>query len=172
MRMSDQDRVALAAEAFIYGYPLVADLEQVVRHTTVGAGVLPAAPFNSFGHGTRLAGPDDTFVSINNDTVYSFAQVDLGAGPQLLQVPEVGGRYVVYQFIDAWTNNFAYVGTRATGSGPGRYLIAPHGWEGEPPAGATLILSPTRICSIVGRFGWRSCWARSWTGSRSRSCSA
>jgi hypothetical protein len=114
-----QDRVGLAAEAFIYGYPLVADLEQVVRYTTVGAGVLPAAPFNSFGHGTRLAGPDDTFVSINNDTVYSFAQLDLGAGPQLLQVPEAGDRYYVLQFIDAWTNNFAYLGTRATGPGPG-----------------------------------------------------
>jgi hypothetical protein len=32
----------LAAEAFIYGYPLVADLEQVVRYTTEGAGVLIA----------------------------------------------------------------------------------------------------------------------------------
>jgi hypothetical protein len=67
--MSDQERVALAAEAFIYGYPLVADLEQVVRYTTEGAGVLPAALFNRFGHGARLAGPDDTYVSINNDTV-------------------------------------------------------------------------------------------------------
>jgi hypothetical protein len=100
-----QDRVGLAAEAFIYGYPLVADLEQVIRYATVGAGVLPGAPFNSFGHGRRLAGPDDTFVSINNDTVYSFAQLDLGAGPQLLEIPDVGARYVVYQFVDAWTNN-------------------------------------------------------------------
>jgi hypothetical protein len=148
-----QDRAGLAAEAFIYGYPLVADLEQVVRYTTRGAGVIPAAPFNSFGHGTRLAGPNDTFVSINNDTVYSFAQLDLGAGPRLLQVPEVGGRYYVLQFVDAWTNNFAYLGTRATGPGPGRYLIAAHGWDGEPPEGVTLILSPTRVCSIVGRFG-------------------
>jgi hypothetical protein len=152
MRMGEQDRVALAAEAFIYGYPLVADLEQVVRYTTAGAGVLPPAPFNRFGHGARLAGPEDTFVSINNDTVYSFAQLDLGAGPQLLQVPEVGDRYYVLQFIDAWTNNFAYLGTRATGSGPGRFLIAPPGWAGQLPAGATRITSPTRICSIIGRL--------------------
>ena len=52
-----------------------------MRYTTEGAGVLPAASFNTFGHGKRLAGPDDTFVSINNDTVYSFAQLDLGVGP-------------------------------------------------------------------------------------------
>ena len=72
-------------------------------------------------------------MSINNDTVYSFAQLDLGAGPRLLQVPEVGGRYYVLQFVDAWTNNFAYLGTRATGPGPGRYLIAAHGWDGSRP---------------------------------------
>jgi hypothetical protein len=34
-------------------------------------------------------------------------------------VPEAGDRYYVLQFIDAWTNNFAYLGTRATGPGPG-----------------------------------------------------
>jgi hypothetical protein len=109
--MGEPERVALAAEAFIYGYPLVAALDQVVRYATVGAGVLPGAPFNSFGHAARLAGPDDTFVSINNDTVYSFAQLDLGAGAQLLEIPDVGDRYVVYQFVDAWTNNFAYLGS-------------------------------------------------------------
>jgi hypothetical protein len=45
--MVDHDRVGLAAEAYVYGYPLVADLDQVVRYTTTGAGVLPAAAFNS-----------------------------------------------------------------------------------------------------------------------------
>jgi hypothetical protein len=33
-------------------------------------GSLDAAPFNVFSHATDLAGPKDTFVSINNDTVY------------------------------------------------------------------------------------------------------
>jgi len=111
--------ICLAAEAFAYGYPLVADLEQVVRYTAAGARVLPPAPFNRFGHGARLAGPDDTFVSINNDTMYSFAQLDLGAGAQLLEVPDAGDRYVVYQFVDSRTSNFAYLGTRLAGlTGP------------------------------------------------------
>jgi len=29
-------------------------------------------------------------------------------------VPDTSGRYYVLQFVDAWTNNFAYVGRRAT----------------------------------------------------------
>ena len=68
------DLVELAAEAYIYGFPLVFDLEQVQTVLEHGMGSVPAAPFNAFGHATQLAGPQDTFVSINNDTVYSIAQ--------------------------------------------------------------------------------------------------
>ena len=57
---------------------------------TTGVGANDAAPFNSFSHGRTLAGADDTFVSINNDTVYSIAQVDLSVGPVLLHVPDIG----------------------------------------------------------------------------------
>ena len=68
------DLAALAAEAYIYGFPLVFDLRggRAVRRARGWARV-PAAPFNAFGHATQLAGPEDTFVSINNDTVYSIA---------------------------------------------------------------------------------------------------
>jgi hypothetical protein len=47
-----------------------------------------ASPFNAFGHAPALAGPEDRFVSINNDTIYSIAQVDVSGGPVLLRVPE------------------------------------------------------------------------------------
>ncbi|MFP3449782.1 hypothetical protein, partial [Pseudomonas sp. SIMBA_067] len=56
----------LATEAFVVGFPLVFDLEQVVRLTTDGVGSIPATPYNSFGHARELAGPDDDFVSVNN----------------------------------------------------------------------------------------------------------
>ena len=104
----------LATEAYVVGFPLVFDLEQVARFTQEGIGDIPAAPFNMFGHARKLAGPDDRFVSVNNDTLYSIAQVDLSVGPVRLTVPEAGDRYHVLQFVDAWTNNFAYIGTRAT----------------------------------------------------------
>ena len=79
--MTDQDVAALASEAFFYGYPLVADIDEVVRYTRTGMGSVPAAPFNQFSHARTLAGPADTFVTINNDTLYSMAQLDLSAGP-------------------------------------------------------------------------------------------
>jgi Protein of unknown function (DUF1254) len=54
--------------------------------------------------------PGRPFVSINNDTIYSIAQVDGSGGPVQLRVPDTAGRYYVLQFVDAWTNSFAYVG--------------------------------------------------------------
>ncbi|MFI6432394.1 DUF1254 domain-containing protein [Rhodococcus oryzae] len=142
----------LAAKAYVYGFPLVFNLDQVRRYVTTGVGANAAAPFNRFSHADTLAGPKDTFVSINNDTVYSMGQLDLTNGPLLLEVPDTDGAYYVLQFVDAWTDNFAYVGKRATGTVAGRYLLTPPGWTGETPAGVTRIAFPTAVASIVGRW--------------------
>ena len=150
--MTDERLADQAAEAFIYGFPLVFDLEQVDRLVTVGLGATPATPFNQFGHARALAGPADTFVSVNNDTLYSIAQIDLGVGPIALHVPDTAGRYYVLQFVDAWTNNFAYVGHRATGTAVGDFLLVPPEWNGAPPDGTTIIRFPTRVGSIIGRW--------------------
>ena len=79
--VASDDQAALAAEAFVYGFPLTYDLQEVDRIRRSGVGSVPAAPFNSFAHASALAGPEERFVSINNDTVYSIAQLDLSAGP-------------------------------------------------------------------------------------------
>lgn len=155
--MTEQESVEhgiaeLASEAFVVGFPLVFDLEQVGRFTHDGLGAVPPRPFNAFGHARTLAGPETTFVSVNNDTLYSIAQLDLSVGPILLTVPAVGDRYYVLQFVDAWTNNFAYVGTRATGSAAGEFLLVPPGWEDEPRDDSTVIRFPTRVGTIVGRW--------------------
>jgi hypothetical protein len=54
--MSD-DLAALAADAYIYGFPLVFDLQMVSGKADMG--MMESAPFNSFSHASRLAGPDD-----------------------------------------------------------------------------------------------------------------
>ncbi|MFE4948717.1 DUF1254 domain-containing protein [Leifsonia sp. NPDC056665] len=159
--MTEQEAVEhgiaeLASEAFVVGFPLVFDLEQVGRFTREGLGAVPPTPFNAFGHARTLAGPETTFVSVNNDTLYSIAQLDLSVGPVRLTVPAVGDRYYVLQFVDAWTNNFAYVGTRATGSSAGEFLLVPPGWEderGDEDRGESAVIRfPTRVGTIVGRW--------------------
>jgi len=86
----------LAAEAYIYGFAMVFDLQEVDRFTQRGLGSVPASPFNAFGHATGLATPDEKFVSINNDTIYSIANIDVSGGPVRFDVPDAGGRYYVY----------------------------------------------------------------------------
>ncbi|CAO0834636.1 ATP synthase subunit alpha OS=Streptomyces microflavus OX=1919 GN=Smic_21320 PE=4 SV=1 [Streptomyces microflavus] len=117
-----------------------------------GFGALAAAPFNRFAHSEHLADHRTEFVSVNNDTVYSIAQLDLSGGPLRLHVPDTGGAYYVLQFVDAWTNNFAYVGRRATGTGEGEWLIVPPGWSGSVPDGVRGVIdAPTAVVTVAGR---------------------
>ena len=52
------------------------------------------------------------------------------------------------QFIDAYTFNFAYIGSRATGNGGGSFLIAGPSWKGKTPEGVkTVIRSETELAS-------------------------
>jgi hypothetical protein len=148
--MVSEDLAELAADAYVYGFPLVFDLQMVGGKADMG--MIAPAPFNSFSHASRLAGPDDRFVSINNDTIYSIAQVDVSGGPVLLRVPDAAGRYYVLQFVDAWTSNFAYVGRRTTGTAAGSFLLTPPRWQGEAPDGALVIEFPTNLATIVGRW--------------------
>jgi hypothetical protein len=150
--VAERDLTVLAVEAFFYGFPLVFDLSEVGRFAREGIGAVPATPYNEFGHADRLAGAETKFVSVNNDTVYSIANVDVSGGPVRLNVPDSQGRYYVLQFVDAWTNNFAYVGHRATGTEAGSFLLVAHGWEGEAPRGVRVIRFPTNIATIVGRW--------------------
>jgi hypothetical protein len=63
----------------------------------------------------------------------------------------MAGRYYVLQFVDAWTNNFAYIGRRATGTSEAEFLLAADGCTGAVPGGMRLVSAPTGIFMIVGR---------------------
>lgn len=152
MKENQTDLVGLATRAYTYGFPLVFNLRQVLRYTTTGIGANAAAPFNAFSHARTLATPADQFVTINNDTVYSMAQVDLSAGPVELVLAPTGDRYVVLQMVSAWTENYAYLGTRGTGRDGGRFWLVPLGWAGSAPDDATVVEVPTTISSVVGRW--------------------
>jgi hypothetical protein len=67
-------------------------------------------------------------------------------------VPDTAGRYYVLQFVDAWTNNFASVGRRATGTAAGSFLLVPPGWKPDAPDDIPVIEFPTDVGTIVGRW--------------------
>ncbi|MFD4693251.1 DUF1254 domain-containing protein [Streptomyces sp. NPDC058463] len=142
----------LAAEAYVFAYPLVT-MELTRRQmTTPGATVPGSAPVNTFAHVPVT--PDASFegvVSPNADTLYSLAWLDLSAGPVFLSVPETLGRYYLLPLYDAWTNVFACPGTRTTGSGAGEFALVGPGWQGELPDGVQRIDAPTAMVAVIGR---------------------
>lgn len=133
-----------AEEFYFYTLPLM----EVMRRRDA---FLRAHPANVFVHARTLA--DDTAREVttpNNDTIYSNTFIDLRGGPVTIAVPETGKRYFSLALMDAWSNNFAYFGLRATG---GKALtVTLVGPDGTAPAGgAHVVRSPTPWVWALGR---------------------
>jgi hypothetical protein len=82
-------------------------------------------------------------VGVNHDTLLTVGWLDLSDGPQVLHVPDFSGRYYSVQFTDPFDVDFAYVGSRTTGTQAGDYLITGPNWQGRVPNGMAQISSPT-----------------------------
>ena len=86
------------------------------------------------------------------DVLYIGGWLDLSKGPLVLHVPDMAGRYYSVQFTDPSDGaDFAYVGTRATGTAAGEYLISGPGWKGTVSQGMTQIASPNNAALVIGR---------------------
>jgi hypothetical protein len=133
---------AIAAQAYLYGYPLVMNYKAIYMNAVWKESPDFKAPFNEIKNVAHVSTPDDkAIVCPNADTPYSWAYLDLRAEPMVLTVPKIERkRYYSVQLIDAYTHNFAYIGTRATGNKPGNYLIAGPNWKGEKPKGISRII--------------------------------
>ena len=92
-----------------------------------------------------------TVVLPNHDTTYTVGRLQLAGGPRVIDVPDTAGRYYVIQLLDAYSNTFAYVGRRTTGTRPGSYAVVPPGYTGTLPAGVKRIQSPTNLVWLLGR---------------------
>jgi hypothetical protein len=151
-KISAEEAMAIADEAYVFGYPLV--LMEITRRvmTAVPKTSERKSPMNQFLHLRKF--PDPTFtvvVSPNADTLYSSAWIDLAKEPIVLSVPSTGNRYYLMQMLDAWTNVFACPGTRTTGNEKNDFAIVGPGWKGTLPQGLHEIKSPTNMVWIAGR---------------------
>lgn len=133
---------AIAKEAYIYGFPLVDNYR--IQHSYFVDQDSPEfkAPWNIVNNVARVFTPDDKAIQTpNSDTPYSQLGADLRAEPLVISVPEVeAGRYYSLQFVDMYTFNFAYVGSRATGNSAGNFLLAGPRWKGEKPDGIKAVI--------------------------------
>src|SRR5688572_20033888 len=103
------------------------------------------APFNQLHSMHHVATYKDTaVVTPNSDTPYTTLWLDLRAEPMVISVPAVEKkRYYPVQLIDGNAYNYGYIGSRATGSEPGNYLVVGPDWKGEAPAGVKKVFTST-----------------------------
>ena len=145
---------AIAKEAVIWGFPLVDNYRIQYSYFVDRGGPEYKAPWNTLFNNARVYTPEDKAVQTpNSDTPYSFVGADLRAEPLVITVPAVErGRYYSVQFIDMYTFNFAYVGSRATGNGAGSFILAGPYWNGnKPPNVKAVIKSETEFASAIIR---------------------
>jgi hypothetical protein len=144
----------ITQDAYIYGFPLVDSYRIQYSYFVDPKNPEYKGGWNQVHNTARVYTPEDKAVQTpNSDTPYSFVGADLRMEPLVFTVPEVEqGRYYSLQFIDAYTFNFAYVGSRATGNAPGNYLLAGPHWKGEKPAGIKdVIRCETELALVLFR---------------------
>jgi len=144
----------IAKEAYIYGYPMVDSYRVQYSYFVDPKSPEYESVWNEIHNTARVFTPDDkTIQTPNSDTPYSALGADLRAEPLVISVPAVEkSRYYSAQFIDLYTYNFAYVGSRATGSEAGNYLLAGPDWKGDTPAGIKQVIrSETQLAFVLFR---------------------
>ena len=138
-----------AREAYVWGWALVylhhcrSALERVPAPGRCGG--IPVAPVNRLAMLTDIIRPRTTVVPCaNQDVIYGFGMFDLAEDAVVIQIPDFGDRFWLYQLGDHRTDAFARVG-RMHGTQPGCYLVVGPDWSGTIPAGiAAVFRCPTR----------------------------
>jgi len=151
---SPEEARAIAKEAYLYGFPVVEMYKTLYTQAIDKQSPNFKAPFNRIGN-TAMAftAKDTAFVTPNADTPYSFVWMDLRTEPVVLTLPKIDeNRYYSVQLIDAYTQNFAYLGTRSTGNNGGHFMIAGPNWQGQQPVEMDRLLrSETNIAYALYR---------------------
>src|SRR5271163_5056391 len=143
---------AIAKEAYIYGFPLVDNYRCEYAYFVDRQSPEFKAPWNQIANIPRVFTPADTAVQTpNSDTPYSWLGLDLRSEPIVLTLPPIEKeRYYSVQLTDAYTFNFAYLGSRTTGNDGGSFLVAGPNWKGKTPKGVKKVIrSETGLIIVV-----------------------
>ncbi len=144
--------------AYIWGWPLVNNLNRSLGVKDLPGpgrigGVAPVAPPGHISMLTDYIAADQHMITCpNQDTVYGSGYQHVDTQPVVIQVPDFGKRFFVYQIADARTNSFGQIGQQY-GTKSGFYAIVGPNWKGTIPAGITGVLhSSTDLVVILPRI--------------------
>jgi hypothetical protein len=148
----------IALDAYTYAYPLIA-MDTLRR---IGTSVMQAdcehgrgAPINQFTHLRRLPDASSMEKRPSIDTLRSSLWFDVSREPLVVTLPDWGGRFYSLSLLDAWSDAFACLGTRSTGTEAQRFAIVGPRWRRSLPRGIRVYRSPTAtgwlLCNIEVR---------------------
>lgn len=147
-----------AAEAYFWGWPLANIYNRRLSFTklsepTLLDGFLPVAPLNHLAMLNDYIDPAQRQVACpNQDVVYGSSVLALDIEPVVVQVPDFGNRFWIYQAVDLRTDAFVQLGSPYK-TEPGFYLLVGPDWQGEKPAGIHRISrSPTSTGYFIPRI--------------------
>lgn len=140
--------------AFIYFWPriTVGGFKRAILRRGFGGGPIPVNTLYAVMERSSQSAATSVMGTGTDDLLYIGGWLDVNAGPQVLHVPEMDGRYYSVQLTDPTSGaNFAYVGKRATGTAAGDFLLCGPGWKGDLPARMKRIDVPHRSALLIGR---------------------
>jgi hypothetical protein len=137
----------VARDVYFWAWPLVnvynRRLSSIQVPEPMKSGPVIAAPVNRNAMLTDYIDPAERLVACpNQDVVYGLATLGLDQSPVVVQVPDFGDRFWVYQIVDVRTDSFVQLG-KMYGTTPGFYLLAGPNWKGEVPKGITKVFRST-----------------------------
>lgn len=157
-RISEAYARLVARDAYFWAWPMVNIYNRRLafqQSPQVGLmnGVLPFAPLNRMAMLHDYIKPDQRWVACpNQDTVYGAGIAALDQTPVVVQVPDFGDRFWVYQIVNLRTDSFANLG-KMYGSKQGFYLIARSDWKGTVPKGILKVFrTETGTAFVVPRL--------------------
>ncbi|NIG55776.1 DUF1254 domain-containing protein [Chitinophaga sp. Cy-1792] len=144
----------LATSIYGWGWPMANINNRIIlfnklRNPIYAGGVLPLAPPNHLCMLTDYVRPEERAVACpNQDVVYGFGGLDLEKDAVIVQVPDFGDRFWVYQVCDQRTDAFAKLG-KMYDTKPGFYLLAGKNWNGKVPGEVKDVFRCTTTFGIV-----------------------
>ena len=141
----------IAEAGFVYGLPIVMNYGVMYEYAINRNSGQFKAPFNQIKNEPNVFTYNTlAIVTPNSDTPYSFAWLDLRAEPIVLSVPAVDPKRYSVMLCDGNTYNYGYIGSRATGSEAGDYMVVGPDWKGAPPSGIKKMFRSSTQFSVAG----------------------
>ena len=143
VKITEEYAKLVARDAYFWAWPMIniynrrlvfSQIKEPIR-----SGPLVFAPLNYNAMFSDYVDPAERAVACpNQDVVYGLASFALDLSPVVVQVPDYGDRFWVYQIVDCRSDSFVQIG-KMYATTPGFYLLVGPNWQGEVPKGITKV---------------------------------